>query len=189
MKKFSKITTCAMLLVIIAACEQKITQQVVLDTALLESLTGKSKSSSNPSALPSTSPNPRISPSQPSETPQPSEQSVGSPLQAIRDNAQNLNTRNFNGYLNTFDLSVFSADVLAQLWAALTDANTIYEIFDLQIQSQTQTQASVLVDIDITDFGGTIEKSFLYTLGKSDANWKITNIQFLDPNEFIDDDF
>ena len=187
MPKYPKIVCGAFLLLTLLSCEQKITQQVVLDTALLEKLAGKSKSSSNPSAEPTVVPSPRTSPSEPSDTPMPSEQSVGSPLQVIRDNARALNARNFNGYSNTFDLSVFSADVLAQLWAVLTGAGTTYEIFDLQIQDQTQTQASVLADIDITDFSGTIEKSIIYTLGKVNSNWKITDIRSPDFDEFSDD--
>ena len=176
MKKFltmAVVSVCA--LTGLSACgEQKITQQVTIDKSLLEVLQGKAGPKDGATAT--VNPKPTAPPSSTPASSEP-EPTFGSDENAIfaviKANANALNSQDLNSYATTLHPESQITRYMPDIFWLLVQAQTRYQINDLEVDEQNDSVASVWVDRSTSDISGTIEQDIIYTLKKSGSSWKI----------------
>lgn len=159
----------------LAACDQKVSQQVVIDKSLLEVLQGKSgpKESGTPTTTPSAKPNPTPTPKDDDpvvEVNVSDEQAIRAVIQA---NADALNSQNLPAYSATLHPDSQITAYMPNVFYVLVQYQTRYRINDLEVEELNGGNASVWVQRSTADLSGTIEQDIIYTLRKSGSNWKI----------------
>jgi hypothetical protein len=158
----------------LAACDQKVSQQVVIDKSLLEVLQGKSGPKEGSTTPPSAKPNPTPTPGSDDdptvEVSVSDEQAIRAVIQA---NADALNSQNLPAYSATLHPESQITAYMPNVFYVLVQYQTRYRINDLEVEELNGNNASVWVQRSTADLSGTIEQDIIYTLRKSGSNWKI----------------
>lgn len=141
---------------------------VTIDQALLEAIRGKvGQDAVTPSPAPLLSnPSPDL---EIAKEPEMAQQIT----QAIKDNADALNKQDRKLYAAGFHPdSVFIPEVNS-IFDFLLETKTNYFILEADIERMSVNRAAVYVNREVTNIYGTVEQDILYTMRRSDNDWKI----------------
>ncbi|MGV3523948.1 MAG: hypothetical protein ACO1RX_06975 [Candidatus Sericytochromatia bacterium] len=142
--------------------------QVTLDQKLIDGLL---KPSANPTA--SSPPTPDTPAAPPANSGSIDAEANADIEQVIYDNANALNTQDVNAFYNTLHPASEFATYMPDIFYALLQYQTRYNIRSQQVQSVSGNSASVLVSRRTSDISGTIDQEILYTMQQSNGVWKV----------------